>query len=682
MNPSTVYPPLNSLRISPLNQRTNDTSSVEELAALIKSQGLLQNLVVVREVAKKGKDLIAYGVVAGGRRLRAMQLLAERGDLELDYPVPCRELDASNAEEASVAENDGREPMHPADEFLAFKRWHAAGLPIEDIAAKFGVSPIVVRRRLKLANVSPKLIEFYRAGEMKLDQVTALSITDDHKLQEKTWDKADSWGRSASRLRERLTDGMVSTRSDEAAKFVGIAAYEAAGGAVVRDLFAGPDDGYMGDKDLLKRLFIEKLEGIADGLRAEGWAWVIAMPTVDHNDTYKYGRSKPTARELTVEEKGESDALRAELVSLNDRVEKLEDDENADETVVDDLNERVEAIEARLREIKASVDVYSDRQKKKAGVMLGLNYSGVLEIHRGLLREENKPKSSSGSAAAAPAEKVAHSETLVRKLSAHRTLALQASLADCHRLALAFLCSTMAKQVFYGKHSTDGHRVSITPQTDTMLRMADDAKDSRAWQEMNERREDLRSRMPDTADNLLAWLEEQPLELVMEILAFCTSTCVDAIQHHELSHAPFAGDLAGALGLDMSGWWTATADSYFKHVRKDVVIAAVVDAGADAKTAATLEKLKKGQLDVQAELLLKDAGWLPSVLRSAEPPAKKPAPKKEAPAKKAAKPPASKRKPAHPDGAPIPKDPPPKSGPDIRIALNPAAAWPFPKQNY
>jgi ParB family chromosome partitioning protein len=75
--------------------------------------------------------------------------------------------------------------MHPADQFEAFAALVAEGRPIEDIAADFGVTPLVVQRRLKLANVSPRLLADYRAGEgVSLEQLMALAVTDDHAAQE------------------------------------------------------------------------------------------------------------------------------------------------------------------------------------------------------------------------------------------------------------------------------------------------------------------------------------------------------------------------------------------------------------------------------------------------------------------------------------------------------------------
>src|SRR5207245_1869751 len=162
--------------------------------------------------------------------------------LKKDSAIACHVVKDEIAEEISLAENQ-HEPMHPADEYEAFallQRDH--GLAAEDIAARFGVTAAVVRQRLKLGAVSPKLLDLYRAEEMNLDQLTAFTVTDDHARQEQIW---NDLGQYASRraITHALTEGQVSI-DDRRTIFVGIGAYEAAGGSVIRDLF-DEDGGYL-----------------------------------------------------------------------------------------------------------------------------------------------------------------------------------------------------------------------------------------------------------------------------------------------------------------------------------------------------------------------------------------------------------------------------------------------------
>ena len=79
--------------------------------------------------------------------------------------------------------------MHPADVYEAFAELHTEqGMGVEDIAARFGVTPAVVKQRLSLGAVSPALLTLYRAGAMNLEQLTAFTVTDDHARQQEVWD--------------------------------------------------------------------------------------------------------------------------------------------------------------------------------------------------------------------------------------------------------------------------------------------------------------------------------------------------------------------------------------------------------------------------------------------------------------------------------------------------------------
>ncbi len=105
-----------------------------------------------------------------------------------------------NATEVSLADNAIRTDMHPADQYEAFaKSDNEDGMSAEDIAARFGVTTSVVRQRLKLRAVSPKLMALYRKDEMSPDQLSAFAITEDHDKQERVWKELRSYHRSRER---------------------------------------------------------------------------------------------------------------------------------------------------------------------------------------------------------------------------------------------------------------------------------------------------------------------------------------------------------------------------------------------------------------------------------------------------------------------------------------------------
>lgn len=123
-----------------------------------------------------------------------------------------------------------RSDMHPADEIIAYGKLNREkNIPPEEIAARYGVSTITVRRRLKLASLSPKIMEAFRKDEANLQQLEALALTDDQALQENLFFTEHEWQRNPQNIRKALSqDGLPA--SSALAGFVTIAAYEEAGG--------------------------------------------------------------------------------------------------------------------------------------------------------------------------------------------------------------------------------------------------------------------------------------------------------------------------------------------------------------------------------------------------------------------------------------------------------------------
>jgi ParB family chromosome partitioning protein len=198
---------------SPVNvRRTGAGAGIEALAASIQAHGLLQSLVVRPRLDSDGQATDRYEVVAGARRLAALKLLAKQKRVGKGIPVPCRVLDGAGVDgsEASLAENVVRQDMHPADQFEAFHAVHQGGVGIEDIAARFGVSAHTVRQRLRLAIVSPVLIQAYRDEVLTLDHLTAFAVTEDQTAQEQVFGQLQAWQRHPDTIRRLLTRTLVS----------------------------------------------------------------------------------------------------------------------------------------------------------------------------------------------------------------------------------------------------------------------------------------------------------------------------------------------------------------------------------------------------------------------------------------------------------------------------------------
>ena len=300
---------LNKLKPSPANvRRTGTEVGLEEFAASIAAHGLLQPLVVEPERNGEGEETGWYLVTAGERRRKALRILAKQKRIKRNEPIPCLIKADGIASEISLAENVIRTSMHPADQFEAFQKLiDEGGLGIEEIAARFSVTPAVVKQRLKLAAVSPTLMTRYREGELTLDQLMAFTLTDDHGRQEEVWAQL-SWNKSPEMIRKLLTQSHVSP-SDRRANSSAPKRTRPAGGIILRDLFVEDHGGYYTDSQLLDRLVLEKLEATGEEVSREGWKWVAVYPEYPYTFVHTLRRIYPQSVPLSEEESAKLDEL-------------------------------------------------------------------------------------------------------------------------------------------------------------------------------------------------------------------------------------------------------------------------------------------------------------------------------------------------------------------------------------
>ncbi|MGH8328224.1 MAG: ParB N-terminal domain-containing protein, partial [Steroidobacteraceae bacterium] len=439
--------PVHHLALSPLNVRkTACQASIEELAELIHAEGILQNLDVYDCPEGEGEDGITHAVVAGGRRWRALRRLIDQGRIASDYPVPCLIVSYERAVQISLAENSGREPMYPADEFEAFRQLIDGGQSIEDVAARFGVTPTVVERRLKLANVSPRFIALYREGEIGLEHLMAFAVTDDHGRQEQAWESLKPFDRSPDMVRRALTEHEVSLR-DPMARFVGIKSYEKAGGIIHRDLFAEDGDLRL-DGELVRQLTTAKLEKCAERVRKEGVAWVHVCAEFDYAARAAYGRVKRVPRDPTDEEQKTREAIATEREQLQPQIEEAQEDEGR----LAELEERVAELDQQEDTLDARLSILDPEQQALAGAVVSIGRDGKVAIERDLLKPEDanrfaQAEKASRRAAVRKGPRI-HSAALVRRLTSQRTLALQSTLLDRPDVALVALTHRLLLKAF------------------------------------------------------------------------------------------------------------------------------------------------------------------------------------------------------------------------------------------
>ena len=619
-----ILVPLSRLVLRPTGRNVRKTvprMSIPELAASIQRVGLLQNLIVIP--AADGEH---YEVVAGGRRLAALKLLAKKHRIAKDWDVPCLQVADGTARTASLTENVQREAMHPADQFEAFAALVAEGRPIEDIAADFSVTPLVVQRRLKLANVSPRLMADYRADAVTLDQLMALSITDDHSAQEAAYYESPTWQRSPSALRDRLTEREIDAYRHPLVRFVGLDSYEQAGGGIRRDLFAEDDAGvYLTDAALLDRLAQDKLAGIAAEVKAEGWAWVDATLGMTHADLHAFQRAPRERREPNKREAQRIEKLQAKMQEVAEAIDAATDADDGDKANA--LQEEGEALGEQLQALEDGLLDYSQTVKAAAGAIVTIDRNGEAVIHRGLLREAEaralrtleKLRQGFGSEGAVDDDEgegdeapktAAISDRLAQRLSAHRTAALQIEVARHPHVALAALVHGMVQTALQGRYY--GHDMSLGVSLkvqDRLEGMAPDWPESPAAVALRELQEAWGGKLPEDSAELFAALLAMEQGELVKLLAVCVASTVDVVTPRAARQQPGA-ELAQAVGLDMAAWWKPTADGYFKHVPKAVILQAVGEFAPESVH--RLAKLKKADIASEAERLAGGTGWMPA----------------------------------------------------------------------
>jgi ParB family transcriptional regulator, chromosome partitioning protein len=305
--------PFNKLVLSQSNvRRVKAGVSIEELAEDIARRTLLQGLNVRPVLDAEGAETGMFEIPAGGRRYRALELLVKQKRLAKTAPVPCVVRDPGTdilGEDDSLAENIQRAPLHPLDQFRAFQALREKGRSEEDIAAAFFVGVNVVKQRLRLASVSPTLLDLYAEDGMSLEQLMAFTVTGDHARQEQVWQAiSGSWQKEPYQIRRMLTEKTVRA-SDRRAVFVGLDIYEAAGGVVLRDLFQSDDGGWLEDIALLDGLVAEKLKTEAETIAAEGWKWIEVAIDFPYGHSRGLRALEGVASNLTSEERATIDAL-------------------------------------------------------------------------------------------------------------------------------------------------------------------------------------------------------------------------------------------------------------------------------------------------------------------------------------------------------------------------------------
>ncbi len=581
-------------------RRTDRLIDIEALADDIAAHGVLQNLNVV--ATENGR----FAVCAGARRHAALKLLHKQGRIPLSFGVPCKIVPADSAVEASLSENIQRVAMHPMDEAEAFDALTARGLDIDAIALRYGATVRHVEQRLALARLSPLIRAAYKRDELNLDVARAFCLSDDHAVQERVFKGFGKPIHSAHAVRNALTQGRTPA-NDRLAVFVGVEAYQAAGGRLFEDLFE-TDLILFEDGDILQRLAQEKAEALRE-VEAEGWGWSEINLAGTHIEGCASERLRANLGKLKAAEKRRVGVLDGEIARLDAEIEAL-DDGDCDEALWDQR----ETLDNERDQIMNSARVFELAEMAHAGILVGVDRDGKAVILRGLIRRTDlktieKVRRASTDCAGAPEDGSApdagsgFSKALMRDLTLARTRAIREGVASSPHIALALVVCMFAQQSA-GSGDLVGPDIRSTPR---------DFDDDQLFQGLKGR-----CRIPETLDDCLA-LDAADL---FKCLAILVAETID-LTHEGFSTQDQArqvsGDaIASAIDLDMSAHWAPDA-AFWARVSRSFGLEALrgadvfPEAERDRKLKA-LAKLKKADFAEAAARAMSGARWLPDCL--------------------------------------------------------------------
>ena len=606
------YPPLSQLVKSPKNVRTlpYTKESVRELADSLLKAGLLQNLIVHR----MPDGLL--GVAAGGRRMTALQLLAEEGHIHADYPVAVKVVDDELAVVASIIENEQRRAMHPAEQIIGFRTLASEGKTPEQIGDLLGYTSRHVQRGLRLASLAPELLDGLAKDELTLEQCQALALETDPQRQVTVWQSASEnfgSGVSAEKLRRLITESEVSTQDNRMWDVVGEADYVAAGGEVRRDLFSQNEGGFV-DKVLLEQVLVQKLDGIAARVaQDEGWRWSAGRLT----PVGLYGEDAAEYTLLPVPEEDYTDEESARLDVLADALDALCVDDGEEAAKISDEIAQIQAI--------APARGWSADARELAGVVVSFGRGGV-NIRRGVVRNSDLPDApqdeddnddtpdSTGSQEADSVENASLNDTLpaslIRSMTSERTFAVQAALAQQPRVALALMTWTLCLGVFSSYGSNSPVRVHTDARHYLLTDHALSGQDGKAYQALMAQRDALAATLPEHWKADFTWLLARSDADIHALLAYCTAHALDGLEEKISARGHRLDCVEAAMDFDLREWWTPTADSYFRKLNKKQLSATLADMGNDAAAREVLD-MKKDTAAARTEREAAALNWLP-----------------------------------------------------------------------
>ncbi|EEW4179275.1 ParB/RepB/Spo0J family partition protein [Escherichia coli] len=594
-----VSVPLASLIKSPLNVRTVPYSveSVSELAESIKGVGLLQNLVVHTLPGDR------YGVAAGGRRLAALNMLAERGILTADWPVRVKVIPQELATAASMTENGHRRDMHPAEQIAGFRAMAQEGKTPAQIGDLLGYSPRHVQRMLKLADLAPVILDALAEDRITTEHCQALALENDTARQVQVFEAAcqSGWGGKpeVQTIRRLVTESEVAVAGNTKFRFVGADAFSP--DELRTDLFSDDEGGYV-DCVALDAALLEKLQAVAEFLReAEGWEWCAGRmePVGECREDAGTYRCLPEPEAVLTE---------AEEERLNELMARYDALENQCEE-----SDLLEA-EMKLMRCMAKVRAWTPEMRAGSGVVVSWRYGNVC-VQRGVQLRSEDDAADDADRTEQVQEKASVEEVslpLLTKMSSERTLAVQAALMQQPDKSLALLAWTLCLNVFGSGAYSKPAQISLECKHYSLTSDAPSGKEGAAFMAMMAEKARLAALLPEGWSRDMTTFLSLSQEVLLSLLSFCTACSIHGVQTRECGHTSRSplDTLESAIGFHMRDWWQPTKANFFGYLKKPQIIAALNEAGLSG-AARDAEKMKKGDAAEHAEFHMKDNRWVP-----------------------------------------------------------------------
>lgn len=594
-----VSVPLASLIKSPLNVRTVPYSaeSVSELAESIKGVGLLQNLVVHALPGDR------HGVAAGGRRLAALNMLAERGIIPADWPVRVKIIPQELATAASMTENGHRRDMHPAEQIAGFRAMAQEGKTPAQTGDLLGYSPRHVQRMLKLADLAPVILDALAEDRITTEHCQALALENDTARQVQVFEAAcqSGWGGKPDVrvIRNLITESEVAVAGNSKFRFVGADAFSP--DELRTDLFSDDEGGYV-DCVALDAALLEKLQAVAEHLReAEGWEWCAGRmePVGECREDAGTYRCLPEPEAVLTE---------AEDERLNELMTRYDALENQCEE-----SDLLEA-EMKLMRCMAKVRAWTPEMRAGSGVVVSWRYGNVC-VQRGVQLRSEDDAADDADRTEQVQEKASVEEIslpLLTKMSSERTLAVQAALMQQPDKSLALLAWTLCLNVFGSGAYSKPAQISLECEHYSLTSDAPSGKEGAAFMALMAEKARLAALLPEGWSRDMTTFLSLSQEVLLSLLSFCTACSLNGVQTRECGHTSRSplDSLESAIGFHMRDWWQPTKANFFGHLKKPQIITALNEAGLSG-AARDAEKMKKGDAAEHAEFHMKDNRWVP-----------------------------------------------------------------------